>query len=46
MGFSQTPALLLTRLQIKIVQHQLGIGQAWLRRNSDLVREVRESGIL
>ena len=43
-GFYPT-GLLLTRLQIKIVQHQLGIGQAWFRRNSYLVREVREPGI-
>ena len=28
-GFSPTQ-LLLTRLQIKVVQHQLSIGQAWL----------------
>ena len=42
--FSPTQ-LLLTRLQIMIVQHQLGVGQAWLRLHRYLVCEVRESGI-
>lgn len=37
--------LLLTRLQIEVVQHQLSIGQAWLRFDSYLVREVREPGV-
>ena len=34
--------LLLTRLQIKVVQHQLCVGQAWLRRNRYFVCEIRE----
>lgn len=42
--FSQLQSLL-TRLQIKVVQHQLGIGQAWFRINGNFVREVREPGI-
>ena len=42
--FFQTQ-LLLTWFQIEIVQHQLGIGQAWLRRHGQLVRKMRESGV-
>lgn len=37
--------LLLTWFQIEIVQHQLGVGQAWLRRHGQLVRKMCESGI-